>query len=68
MKKWTTMVIMNKRAIVRKKLQEKLFILHPTFQKMILKHRKYCHEIEQLQFVDISRQMNILPLNTFAAN
>jgi len=57
LKKWVKILRKNQRNACKAQLNEKLFIANPLFQKIILKHKEYCLEIEALRFVDIGQQI-----------
>ncbi len=46
-------------------LNEKLFYLNPIYQRLLLKHRSLCVELEKARFVSISETLDTLTLKDF---
>jgi len=51
---WIRNVRKTKREITSSKLENNLFILHPTYRSVLIEHTKICYVIERLRFVEVS--------------
>ena len=67
LKKWVKILFIKKSKKICKKLEDNLFIAHPIYQKILLKHKSLCCDLEQLRFIDISNQIEIQTLDIFAS-
>ncbi|KAL4470156.1 hypothetical protein ABPG72_009081 [Tetrahymena utriculariae] len=53
LKKWCKIIYQQRHKQLGDILNEKLFILKPIYQKLLLNHRALCYDIEKLRFVDV---------------
>ena len=65
LKKWCRTVYQNESRKIQKLISDRLLILNPVYQKLLLKHRFLCCEFEGLRFVDVSDQSESLDLDAF---
>lgn len=54
LKKWMKIISSDKQKIISKVLEEKMFLVNPYYQKIILNHQTLCAQVENLTFVNIS--------------
>ena len=59
-KKWRRNEIHKRREEIKIALEEKLFHLDPTYQKILKKHINNCKELEAVRIIDLS-QSNVGP-------
>ncbi|CAD8108771.1 unnamed protein product [Paramecium sonneborni] len=55
LKKWQKILHYQRTSIVQGQLCEKMLILNPIYQKLIVTHRSLCYDIESLRIVDIDK-------------
>ena len=59
LKKWSKQYYKGRMEIIKKKLVQNLFIAHPIYQKILLKHRYICIEMQSLKFMEINNRFEV---------
>jgi hypothetical protein len=67
MRMWKKTIKQEARKKAATKLKEKLFVLHDTFRKHLMTHRDYCIKMEELRFVDASKNLDTKTLKDFGS-
>ena len=68
LKKWHLILQRRKRNEVTSQLKDKLFLANPIMQRIILQHKQYCVEIEDLRVLEVGAHVDVQPLAIFANN
>lgn len=53
LKKWVKVLFKQRSTKIQEKLNEKLYILDPIYQNLLLTHKSLCYDFERLRFVDV---------------
>lgn len=56
MKKWISILSQEKIKKISNILSENLFILHPEYRKILIKHANVCYDIEQFGLIDVTNE------------
>jgi dynein heavy chain len=64
---WRKNILSRKRAKATRLLEEKLFTLDDIFRTSLLQHRNYCNEMQKMRFVDVSKPVDSMTIDEFAA-
>lgn len=67
LRKWRKNILSHKRAKHRRMLEEKMFHLDDIFRPHLIKHRHFCNEMAKLRFVDVSKTLECMSIDDFAA-
>ena len=52
LKKWVKIINLNVNKKVSDYLNEKLLLIKPVYQTLLLKHNGYCQDLESLRFIN----------------